>query len=525
MPGNLLKLWETGGDAAIDALFESAPVMLHSIDADGRLVRVSRFWADALGYAPEEMLGRRSTEFLTEASRAYALETVLPMFWAQGKVHSVSYEFLRKDGTVLPVLMSAVAHPGEDRRHSFSLAVIFDNRAAVEALATAERARRDAEIAARAKADFLSNMSHEIRTPLSGITGLLELLGQADLSAEQHRNLAMARQCSQTLLAIVDGVLDLSSLEAGSLTLKERSFEGDLVFGSALSIMESRAVAKGLGFTIRVRPSACRALSGDPDRLTQILYNLVGNAIKFTESGRIEVTVRCDDHPSDDSRLMLVLSVADTGLGIPKSELSEIFERFRQGARGGGGGTGLGLSITRELVTLMGGAITVESAEGEGSLFRCTIPLGVASEPISPRLQPKPEDSPFAGYRLLVAEDNPGNQQVVSGMLRALGCEFDLVSDGEEAVRRCSSSPYDLVLMDVQMPRLDGLSATRRIRADADVSAALPIVALTANVMAEDTESCRRAGMTGHLGKPFTLKGLRRILNQHLRPSAGTHLN
>ncbi|GMG81657.1 hypothetical protein LNKW23_08700 [Paralimibaculum aggregatum] len=396
-----------------------------------------------------------------------------------------------------------------------------ETEAALErALAEAEAARAEAEGAARVKTEFLTYMSHEIRTPLAGITGMLDLLNQTRLDDAQHRNLAMARQCCQSLLAIVDGVLDLSQLHQRTLKLVERAFEGEMVFNAALSIMSSRAEARGLEFVSRIRPSACRSLKGDPDRITQIIYNLIGNAIKFTEAGRIDVVVNCADHPTEDDRLTLELGITDTGIGIAPEDQPRIFERFHRAEHErvrSQPGPGLGLSIVRELLDLMGGEIAVESSLGAGSTFTCRIPLRPAEMPIARSTQHAgPEDSDLAEFRVLVAEDNPGNREVVGGMLRALGCEFDLVTNGEEALERCAGWGYDLVLMDVQMPLLDGLSATRRIRADTQMPADLPIVALTANVMAEDLEACRRAGMTDHLGKPFTLRSLRRMLRRHL---------
>lgn len=388
-----------------------------------------------------------------------------------------------------------------------------------EANETIATVRQSADKAARGKADVLSRLSHEVRGPLSGIVGMLELLSTDPLTERQSSYLAVARQSSETLQAIIDGLLDLSRPASGTLTLDERSFDAALMFGHALAIFESRASAQGLELVTRIRPAAMRVLHGDPDRLAQVLHHLVSNAINFTPQGTVEVTVDCLDDPRQDDRLTLSISVRDTGIGIGVEARERILKRAdrEEGrARGVSRGSGLGLAIVMGLMDLMGGRIEVESVPGEGSLFRVRVPVRLAEQVRDAAgVTEHAQTQALAGLSMLVAEDNAGNQQMLRGMLDLLGCRYEIVGNGRDVVAAAVERRFDGVLMDLQMPMVDGLEATRRLRADPRVADDLPIIAISADATSADVERAWRAGVDDHLAKPVSIASLRAMIERN----------
>ena len=384
-----------------------------------------------------------------------------------------------------------------------------------------EEARRAAEQANEAKSRFLATMSHEIRTPLNAVLGLASLLLETPLSERQRGHVELMRVSGQNLLAVINDILDVTQIESGRMKLELIDFEPQRTIESVVALLRVRAQDKGLALRLNVSPPLPAWLRGDPNRLAQLLFNLVGNAIKFTERGAVQVSITHVPEPGGGAAL--TMEVADTGIGIPPEALPRLFERFTQvdgSTRRRFGGSGLGLSITRDIVVMMGGRIDVHSLPGQGSTFVVTLVLGAPEE--TPVLPPAAlPQAPGTPRRVLVAEDNPVNQIVIQAMLEQLGHHCDMVADGEEVLQQIHLADYDLVLMDMQMPRLDGLAATRAIRALPGPLGQLPIVAMTANALLSDRRECHAAGMTGFISKPMEMEQLALTIERACAESAG----
>jgi signal transduction histidine kinase/ActR/RegA family two-component response regulator len=378
---------------------------------------------------------------------------------------------------------------------------IDDEKRAELALA---KARDEAEAANRAKSLFLATMSHEIRTPLNGVLGMAQAMAMDELTPVQRDRLGVVHQSGEALLAILNDILDLAKIEAGKLELEEIEFDLEEIARGAHQAFVTQAKAKGLAFALDVSDAA-GLYRGDPTRLRQILYNLVSNALKFTDNGEIRVTARWASET-------LTISVADTGVGIPADRVPILFGRFAQADASTTrrfGGTGLGLAICRELAVMMGGSIDVESTPGVGSTFTLGLPmqrLGAPREAVALAISPAADEA--AGVlplRVLAAEDNSVNQLVLKTLLSQIGIQPVLVANGEEAVEAWEIGGWDLVLMDVQMPVMDGPTAARLIRRrEMELGRPrTPILALTANVMAHQLVDYIEAGMDGHIAKPI----------------------
>jgi signal transduction histidine kinase/AmiR/NasT family two-component response regulator len=376
----------------------------------------------------------------------------------------------------------------------------------------AERARDAALDASRLKSEFLATMSHEIRTPMNGVLGMLELVERSDLSAQQRERVSTARDSAEALLVLLNDILDLSRLEAGRMVLDATATDlGELV-ARTCQTLTARADEKGVELKWRIDGELTHGYRVDAGRLRQILLNLAGNAVKFTERGRVEVVL--SRRALRDDADLIRMDVIDTGIGIEPGALGTVFEAFTQANASTTrrfGGSGLGLSISRQLATLMGGTLTVQSELRRGSTFSLTLPLQTCALPARAALQVRTPEG--LGLRVLVAEDNRVNQLVVSAMLERLACAVDIVADGEQAIAHYQRSyaAYDAILMDVNMPLIDGYTAATRIREfEAGLSHPhrVPILALTANAMAGDRERCLQHGMDGYLSKPIALAAL-----------------
>lgn len=375
-----------------------------------------------------------------------------------------------------------------------------------------QEANSHLENAVRARTEFLANMSHEIRTPMNGVLGMIELTQGTQLNHEQRQLLDVAYRSGRTLLALLNDILDLSKIESGKLELEKHNFSLIALIVDLKNLYSVTLQDKALFFEIENADQGPDWIVGDRTRIWQILSNLIGNAIKFTREGGITVTVTADDHGQ------LNLTVKDTGIGISPSAQARIFQAFTQADSSTTrqfGGTGLGLTISRKLAELMNGSLSVESDEGSGSRFTLAIPYVPGQRPPqADRLSgSKPgETSDATPLRVLVAEDNDVNRLVIRGMLQRLHITPIIVNDGLVALKQCQREPFDLVLMDLQMPEMDGLQATRAIRSDATLNQTTPIVALTADSMEGDREKCLAAGMSDYLSKPVQLSELKSMI-------------
>lgn len=523
-------------------IFENSAVAIMVADEADRLISWNRLTEDLLGMNHDD-LHHREVKSLC-----------LPREWerirgehvqCRGMQHHLETKMIRKSGAVIDVEIFLTVLTGSRGDAMGSIGVVRDITARKEAETRLRRAKEEAEqmsrelmeaskraneMAARAetanaaKSQFLANMTHEIRTPMNAIIGFSDLLASCELADEQQEYIDIIRDSSRHLLNLINGILDLSKIEAGQIQVEMRNCELATVLDSIEAMMRSLADKKGLEFEIVRCPDVPAMMHTDSARLRQCLVNLISNAIKFTETGHVRVRVVPD---GADANPCLRFDVEDTGIGISREKQAFIFEAFTQ-ADGTTtrkyGGTGLGLAITQKLAGLLGGSVSVRSTPGQGSVFSLTLPMGVCSLEPPPVQEPasdlstgpkkdRAQDVQFHG-RLLVAEDVKTNQLLIGLMLERLGLEVVLADNGKQAVEKATRDVYDLILMDVQMPEQNGHEATRELR---ERGVTIPIVALTAHAMKEDERACLDAGCDDYLTKPIDRDRLLEVLERYLQ--------
>jgi PAS domain S-box-containing protein len=507
--------------AWLESILDNTTSLIYIKDPAGRYVMANRRFREVLGVKEADVIGHTDANFSTREKAAHyrsldeqvirtgkslEIEEVIPV--PGGEVYLLSIKFPLLDGGGRLIGIGGIATDITERVHN--------QQQLIAATKEAQSAKGMQEL-------FLANMSHEIRTPMNGIQGMTDLLLDTPLSSQQREFARIIKRSANNLLVIVNDVLDFSKIKAGKLAIEKIEFRLKDVLDNVGAMFSHRIAKKGLRLLVETDPGIPETLKGDPYRLNQVLTNLVGNAIKFTEKGWVRVEVTAQERTA--SQVNLLFSVSDSGIGIPEASIPHLFEHFSQAGLDISrryGGTGLGLAICQQLLQLQGGDITVKSREKEGSTFQFRLSYGYkgpseANAPAAAMVSDPFQQQCLAGKRFLVAEDNEVNQQLIDHVLKKGGGEVRLAGDGEEAVGFLKmGETYDLIIMDLQMPVMDGYAATQYIRQELRLST--PIIAMTATAMVDEQLRCLEVGMNDYMTKPFEFADLYKRINNLLPP-------
>jgi PAS domain S-box-containing protein len=531
------------------SIFENAVEGIFRTSIDGKYLAANPALARIYGYASidDMMAGIQDIAHQLYVDPARR-EDFRRMLAEQDVITDFEAQVRRQDGRVIWISENARAQRNSHGQLLYYEGTVVDITVRKRA-ARLQREKEAAEAATHAKSQFLAQMSHEIRTPLNGVIGMLDLLAQTSLDDRQRRYASLARASADALLTQINDVLDFSKIEAGKLELDAIDFDLSELVEPLTAMFAHRALQKGVVLRCEASPNAPRRLRGDRDRLRQVLMNLLSNALKFTQRGQVVLQISGEPDLSDDGRVRLRCEVADTGVGIPADAIGRLFHAYSQAEASTArqfGGTGLGLTICKQIVELMGGEIGAESPPSGGATFWFFVPLELASTEttVSPATKstwssaPEPDvplaEAPTRPMRILVADDNEINQMVAVEMLRSAGWDAVVADNGRQAVDAVASGEFDLVLMDCQMPEMDGFEAARLLRQQEAAGATLrrgggplPIIALTARAVLGDRQLCLDAGMTDYVTKPINPAALFAAMGRALqmnppRPTAAT---
>ncbi len=513
-------------------IFENSPDAMFVIDRDGHVITANAQACSMVKMDKQTLLSKNIYD-LAPAEVSDEITINMQRFFSRELIQCEGVS-QASDGSMIPIDMTGSLHQIDGKemlqlhvrdasmRKEAEENMLTAKHLAEEAKELADNARRMAEQASQAKSEFLANMSHEIRTPLNGIVGMIQLLGDTHLTTEQKTCVDTIMQSSSGLIKIISHVLDISKIEAGQMDVRESAIDLRSMCSNLFHIFRPTAEQNGIRLQCNCQDNTPQYVVGDEGLIEQVLVNLIGNALKFTHHGSVSLNIEC--HATDEKEAELYFQVIDTGIGIEKEKQSTIFEKFTQvdgSNKRRYGGTGLGLAICRQLIELMGGTIGLISSRGQGSTFFFNLTLPLTNEPA----KPKPGEAAASdaiiqpNIQVLLAEDNLVNQKVAIAILQKAGCQVDAVDNGQDAIQRVQKASYDIVLMDCQMPVMDGYEATARIRAMKEPLCRIPIIAITAHAMSEDRERCIESGMDDYVSKPVSRQALIDMINQYTTAS------
>lgn len=503
---------------SFNTLAEVAPAGIWRTRPNGECTYVNAAWKEMAGLEDGQWEDHGWTEAIHPEDRDRVLTSWINAL-SKNAPFREDFRWLRPDGSILWTTCLGAPEYGENGEILAYVGINTDIQRNKDRETELETALVHAEQATSAKTNFLANMSHEIRTPMNGVIGFTELLLESDLNEEQMGHVKLIADSGRAMMQLLNDILDVAKIESGQLSIVSEPVDLRQKIRHCIKLLEPMARAKRLKLGMWIDEDVPATIEADRLRLRQVMLNLIGNAVKFTETGGIDVEARVENSSSGQ---FLLISVIDTGIGINPDKLETIFTPFSQGDASTArryGGSGLGLAISSQLVTMMEGRITVHSKIGVGTNFTVRLPLCEASKeavaPVASKHVPLTPTKQLEGCKVLIAEDHAINQELIMAMARSLGLDAALAEDGDEAISMVVDAddrdePFSLILMDMQMPQVDGLEATRRLRKMGYSPQDLPIIALTANCYPDDINECRKAGMQSHLGKPVTPVSLAR---------------
>lgn len=486
---------------------------LLEVEPDGTIIRANESFCEMSGFSCEELQGKDGGEILLdEVERERMKQRNASRIEGEEDVYEL--RVFNKAKETRYWLVSAAPLVGDDGNVHGSIGIHWDITHMKEMEFELKEAKRRAEESSKAKAMFLANMSHEIRTPLNGIVGMAEQLAQSQLDADQRYFTDIMRSASSTLLSIINDVLDISKIESGKFSIETIPFSLNKTIRQTLSIFEEKAKISGVSLDIDLMDDRGTMHLGDPHRLSQVLFNIVGNAIKFTHAGYVRVTSQLVRGENDICSVSF--TIQDTGVGMDMVYLAKVFEAFSQedsSITRKFGGSGLGLSIARSIVQIMGGTIQIESEKGKGTRVDIRIPMRISNDKTKQEIVEMTDlQKSLKGLRVLAVEDNELNRMVLQVILKKCEVVLSIAHNGQEAIDLIQEMEFDIVLMDVQMPIVDGLEATKYIREE--LKSTTPIIGLSANAMREEVEICKQAGMNDYLVKPYSERALVEVMRK-----------